>query len=199
VSALGGVDLTVTSGRGHCLIGQNGAGKSTLIKCVSGLDEPTAGEVRLDGAPLPVGIRTRRSPATSPPSIRNSTWSRTCRSHTTCFWATNARRSRLSGEDFGSMPQCARAAEVGALQSWLVVKRSSADGLVTWGSICLVDSESRAIDRLNARPRRCVDRALAFICYSLARPSASSPLRPRLASVRGASRRKSRPSSTEAI
>jgi ribose transport system ATP-binding protein len=39
----------------HCLIGQNGAGKSTLIKCVSGLVEPTAGEVRFDGAPLPVG------------------------------------------------------------------------------------------------------------------------------------------------
>jgi len=46
VRALGGVDLTVTSGQVHCLIGQNGAGKSTLIKCVSGLVEPTAGEVR---------------------------------------------------------------------------------------------------------------------------------------------------------
>ena len=53
--ALGGVDLTVTSGQVHCLIGQNGAGKSTLIKCVSGLVEPTAGEVRFEGEPLPVG------------------------------------------------------------------------------------------------------------------------------------------------
>ena len=55
VRALGGVDLTVTSGQVHCLIGQNGAGKSTLIKCVSGLVEPTAGEVRFEGEPLPVG------------------------------------------------------------------------------------------------------------------------------------------------
>jgi ABC-type glutathione transport system ATPase component len=51
VRALGGVDLTVTSGQVHCLIGQNGAGKSTLIKCVSGLVEPTAGEVRFWPSP----------------------------------------------------------------------------------------------------------------------------------------------------
>src|SRR5512133_3542505 len=55
VRALGDVDLTVTSGQVHCLIGQNGAGKSTLIKCVSGLVEPSAGEVLFEGAPLPVG------------------------------------------------------------------------------------------------------------------------------------------------
>ena len=55
VRALGGVDLTVNGSQVHCLIGQNGAGKSTLIKCVSGLVEPTAGEVRFQGEPLPVG------------------------------------------------------------------------------------------------------------------------------------------------
>jgi ribose transport system ATP-binding protein len=55
VRALDGVDLAVTRGQVHCLIGQNGAGKSTLIKCVSGLVEPTAGEVRFEGEPLPVG------------------------------------------------------------------------------------------------------------------------------------------------
>ena len=85
VRALGGVDLRVTSGQVHCLIGQNGAGKSTLIKCVSGLVEPTAGEVRFEGEPLPVGDPNRRSPAASPPSTRSLTWSRTCRSRRTCF------------------------------------------------------------------------------------------------------------------
>ena len=55
VRALAGVDFTVEAGKVHCLLGQNGAGKSTLIKCVSGVVEPTAGEVLFRGEPLPVG------------------------------------------------------------------------------------------------------------------------------------------------
>jgi ribose transport system ATP-binding protein len=53
--ALDGVDFDVRPGEVHCLIGPNGAGKSTLIKCVSGIVEPTAGEVLVSGEPLPVG------------------------------------------------------------------------------------------------------------------------------------------------
>jgi ribose transport system ATP-binding protein len=55
VRALDGVDFTVEAGQVHCLVGQNGAGKSTLIKCIAGLVTPTAGEVVVDGAPLPPG------------------------------------------------------------------------------------------------------------------------------------------------
>jgi len=55
VKALKGVDFDVRRGEVHCLLGPNGAGKSTLIKCVSGAVAPTAGEILLDGEPLPVG------------------------------------------------------------------------------------------------------------------------------------------------
>jgi len=51
--ALDGVNFDVRRGEVHCLLGQNGAGKSTLIKCVSGLVEPTAGEILFEGNPLP--------------------------------------------------------------------------------------------------------------------------------------------------
>jgi len=55
VKALQGVDFDVRAGEVHCLLGPNGAGKSTLIKCVSGVVEPTAGQILLGGEPLPVG------------------------------------------------------------------------------------------------------------------------------------------------
>ncbi|HZN89178.1 MAG TPA: sugar ABC transporter ATP-binding protein [Thermoleophilaceae bacterium] len=55
VTALQGVDFDVRAGEVHCLLGPNGAGKSTLIKCVSGVVEPTDGEIFLGGEPLPVG------------------------------------------------------------------------------------------------------------------------------------------------
>src|SRR3954451_985235 len=53
--ALDGVDFDVLPGEVHCLLGPNGAGKSTLIKCVSGVVEPTRGEILVGGEPLPVG------------------------------------------------------------------------------------------------------------------------------------------------
>ena len=55
VKALQGVDFEVQPGEVHCLLGPNGAGKSTLIKCVSGVVQPTSGEILLNGEPLPIG------------------------------------------------------------------------------------------------------------------------------------------------
>ena len=55
VKALQGVNFDVLEGEVHCLLGPNGAGKSTLIKCISGVHEPTSGEILFMGEPLPVG------------------------------------------------------------------------------------------------------------------------------------------------
>jgi erythritol transport system ATP-binding protein len=47
--ALGGVDFRLERGRVHALIGENGAGKSTLLKILAGVEQPTAGSLRLNG------------------------------------------------------------------------------------------------------------------------------------------------------
>lgn len=53
--AVAGVDLTVRSGEVVGLIGPNGSGKSTLLNMLSGVIEPTGGQVLLDGRPAPAG------------------------------------------------------------------------------------------------------------------------------------------------
>ena len=49
VQALKGVSLEIKSGEIHCLAGENGSGKSTLIKVISGVYEPDAGEIEIQG------------------------------------------------------------------------------------------------------------------------------------------------------
>jgi putative ABC transport system ATP-binding protein len=52
VSALDGLDLTITKGEFVAIIGRSGSGKSTLLNILGGLDRPTEGEVLIGGTPL---------------------------------------------------------------------------------------------------------------------------------------------------
>ena len=49
---LDGVDLHLPAGAAVALVGENGAGKTTLVKLLTGMYQPTAGQVLLDGVPL---------------------------------------------------------------------------------------------------------------------------------------------------
>ncbi|MBQ8955821.1 MAG: sugar ABC transporter ATP-binding protein [Lachnospiraceae bacterium] len=60
VKALDNVDLTLRKGEIHALMGENGAGKSTLIKCLTGINDFEAGEIRIDGIEGPVKNHSTR-------------------------------------------------------------------------------------------------------------------------------------------
>lgn len=51
ITVLSGINLALQPGEVHAVIGENGAGKSTLMKLLSGHVAPTAGQIRLEGAP----------------------------------------------------------------------------------------------------------------------------------------------------
>ena len=58
VEALSDVSFTLRDGEILGVAGESGSGKSTLLRLISGLEPPDAGEIRLDGRPLPAR-RTR--------------------------------------------------------------------------------------------------------------------------------------------
>jgi rhamnose transport system ATP-binding protein len=50
--ALKGVDLALVPGEALAVIGENGAGKSTLVKTLTGVHQPDAGQITIDGRAL---------------------------------------------------------------------------------------------------------------------------------------------------
>lgn len=49
LEVLKGIDQNVEEGEVLCIVGPSGSGKSTMLRCINRLEEPTAGEIYIDG------------------------------------------------------------------------------------------------------------------------------------------------------
>ena len=52
------INLQIRKGEIHALLGENGAGKSTLMNVLSGLLQPTSGQIYMDGQPVTIANPT---------------------------------------------------------------------------------------------------------------------------------------------
>jgi len=53
------INLTVIPREVVCIIGRSGSGKSTMLRCINFLEEPSEGEIEIDGLKIPAGGKGR--------------------------------------------------------------------------------------------------------------------------------------------
>ncbi len=59
--AVDNISLTINRGAFYGLLGPNGAGKSTTIHCITGIAQPTSGEILIDGTDVVKDYKTART------------------------------------------------------------------------------------------------------------------------------------------
>lgn len=53
------INMEIEAGEFVCILGQSGCGKSTLLRLLAGLEQPTTGEILMQGVSLKVQVLTK--------------------------------------------------------------------------------------------------------------------------------------------
>lgn len=69
IEVLKGIDLDIDRNQVVGFIGASGSGKSTLLRCINFLEEPTAGEIRLEGELIGFSDRAGKRVVRSPSEV----------------------------------------------------------------------------------------------------------------------------------
>lgn len=101
--AVNRVELDIERGRITSIIGPNGAGKTTLLNAMSGLVQPNAGDIRLDGHDVRGGWSWRSAAATLAVGLFTAAVSACIAFNPDGLWRAMVRRpTSYSGEGFSS-------------------------------------------------------------------------------------------------
>jgi ABC-2 type transport system ATP-binding protein len=148
--ALNGVSLQVDRGTVHALLGPNGAGKTTLLRILTGLLEPSSGEVAILGQPL--GGRTLQSRIGFIPAGDRSFYLRISGRENLAFFARLHgihRRDAFQRADRAlssvGLDDAARL-RVGAYSHGMQKRLSIARALLTEPEVLLVDEATHDLD-----------------------------------------------------
>jgi ABC-2 type transport system ATP-binding protein len=150
--ALIDVDFTVARGEIHALLGRNGAGKTTLLRLLTGLQEPTSGQVRLTGAGVEVTSRQARARIGFVPSGDRSFYNRISGFENLLFFARlNGMRRRQAAArstqllaDVGLAEAAKRP--VGEYSHGMQKRLGVARGLLLQPELLLVDEATHDLD-----------------------------------------------------
>ena len=156
--ALRDVSISVPHGGIHALLGPNGAGKTTLMRTWTGLLDPSSGEVRIEGRPLPtLGYRRHRKLFGLVPSGDRSLYLRISGLENLVFFARLyglARRQAVERAweclDAVGLREAARK-PVGLYSHGMQKRLSVARAMLTRPPVLLVDEATHDLDPEGAR------------------------------------------------
>jgi ABC-2 type transport system ATP-binding protein len=166
--ALSDVSLSADRGEVHAVLGPNGAGKTTLLRILSGLLEPSVGEVRVLGLKPSDAPRNLRRQIGLVPSGDRSFYLRLSGVENLVFFGRlhgmsrreAVRRARTVLEDVGLTD--AGAKRVGLYSHGMQKRLSIARGLLSEPSVLVVDEATHDLDPAGGRQVRDLVRAGAL-------------------------------------